>query len=101
MNPNSSPMIAKMKSFQAFGRYRPPASLLSPRPLPKIPPSPSASRPWIVWKPVAERVRPRVEERLDALELVAAQADEQDADDADRAHRAELPRGSHRRRRTS
>ena len=51
-NPNSSPMIAKMKSFQAFGRYSPPASLLSPRPVPKIPPSPRASRPWIVWKPV-------------------------------------------------
>jgi len=32
MNPNSSPMIAKMKSFQALGRYSPPASLDSPRP---------------------------------------------------------------------
>ena len=51
-SPNSSPMIAKMKSLQAFGRNRPPASRLSPRPAPKTPPSPSASRPWTVWKPM-------------------------------------------------
>ena len=68
-------MIAKMKSLLALGRNRPPASRLSPSPAPKIPPSPSASRPWIVWKPTPERVGPRVEPGLDPLELVAAQAD--------------------------
>jgi hypothetical protein len=40
--PNSSPMIAKMKSFEALGRNSPPASRLSPRPAPVMPPSASA-----------------------------------------------------------
>jgi hypothetical protein len=48
-NPNCSPMIAKMKSFQAFGRTSPLWSWLSPSPLPNSPPSPSAISPWIVW----------------------------------------------------
>ena len=52
MRPNSSPMMAKMKSLQAFGRNRPPASRLSPSPAPTIPPRARAMSPWIVWKPV-------------------------------------------------
>ena len=39
------------------------------------PPAPSASSPWTVWKPVPERIGPRVEPGPDAVHLVAAQAD--------------------------
>jgi hypothetical protein len=42
-------MIAKMKSLKALGTNSPPAIRLSPRPAPKMPPSPSASSPWTVW----------------------------------------------------
>ena len=48
-SPNSSPMMAKMKSLNAFGTNRPPAIRLSPRPDPNSPPMPSASSPWTVW----------------------------------------------------
>ena len=65
-SPNSWPTIAKMKSFSAFGRYRPPAAGSGRGPAPKRPPSARARRPWTVWKPVAGRVRPRVEEGLAA-----------------------------------
>ena len=49
--PNSSPMMAKMKSLNALGRNSPPASRLSPRPAPKTPPSARAKKPWMLWKP--------------------------------------------------
>ena len=77
ISPNSSPMIAKMKSLQAFGRNRPPASRLSPSPAPRIPPSPSASSPGSCGSR-PERVGPRVEPGLDPLDLVAAQAGHDD-----------------------
>ncbi len=48
-SPNSSPMIAKMKSLKALGTNRPPAIRLSPSPLPNSPPMPSAMSPWTVW----------------------------------------------------
>lgn len=45
INPNSSPMMAKMKSFDALGRYRLAAWWLAPRPVPVIPPRARASSP--------------------------------------------------------
>ena len=101
MSPNSSPMIAKMKSLLAFGRNRPPASRLSPSPAPRIPPRPSASRPWIVWKPAPERVGPWVEPGLDAVELVAAQAGDDDRGDRDEPIAREMEQVRRRPRRTS
>ena len=64
-------MIAKMKSLKAFGRNSPPACRLSPRPVPKTPPSASARRPWTVWKPIPAD-RPTGRAAPDAVELVAA-----------------------------
>ena len=90
--------VAKMKSLKALGRK----TWLSPRPVPKMPPRPSASRPWIVWKPVAQAVEPRVLPDADALELVALQADRR-ASPGRRARASDRRggRGSRRRRRTS
>ena len=70
-SPNSWPTSAKMKSLKAFGTK----TRLSPRPVPKMPPTPSASRPWMVWKPVAQGVEPRVLPGPDPVELVAPEAD--------------------------
>ena len=46
-SPNSWPISAKTKSLNALGT----ATWLWPRPAPRTPPVPSASRPWIVWNP--------------------------------------------------
>src|SRR5690606_28680343 len=49
-SPNSSPMIAKMKSLSGWGR-KPHFSRLPPMPTPNRPPVPSAYSPCSTWKP--------------------------------------------------
>ena len=69
-------MIAKMKSFLAFGRNRPPASLLSPSPAAEDPAEPEREQALDRVEAGPERIRPRVEQGLDPLDLVAAQPDQ-------------------------
>ena len=54
-------MIAKMKSFERVGQEQPAGEAALAEARAERPPSASARKPWTLWKPRAERVRPRVE----------------------------------------
>ena len=82
MKPNSSQIIAKMKSVCASGRKKS-FCRLSIRPTPENPPDPTAMSDCSKLKAVALRVGTRREEGLNALQAIR-HADDQEIDHRER-----------------